>query len=247
MPFTLCHPAALAALPAHVRSRLPLAALAIGTMTPDFEYLLRLKPFSVLSHTVPGLFVFCLPIGLLTWLAWEHIARGPTRELLALRDERASEPIVLATLVRAAIAILIGAATHLGWDAFTHSGRLGAALIPQLEAEALRIGSYSMPWFSVMQHLSTLAGACVLGLWFLHERRKYGVPMEWTVAARTLLAIAAIGLFAGALNAFTPHLVGGARYPGTMALLARFVVGGMAGVGASLLVYGATRRRDRPV
>ena len=216
-------------------------------MTPDFEYLLRLRPFSVWSHTVPGLFTFCVPIGLLTWLAWEHIARTPTRELLALRDGRAPHPITFATLRQAAIAVLVGATTHLGWDAFTHSGRLGAALIPQLEAEALRIGSYSMPWFSVMQHLSTVAGACVLGLWFLQERRKYGVPVEWTVAARTLLAVAAIGLLAGALNAFTPHLVGHARYPGTMALLARFVVGGMVGVGASLLVYGAIRTRVRAV
>ena len=246
MPFTLCHPAALAALPAPLRARLPLAALAIGTMTPDFEYLLRLKPLSVWSHSIPGLFFFCLPAGLMAWLAWEHIARGPTRELLGLRDERMPNPLTFTTLRLAAAAVLLGACTHIGWDAFTHSGRLGSLLFPQLEAEAWRVGSYSLRWFSVLQHLSTLAGALVLGSWFRHERRRHGVG-QWTRTAGALIAIIAVGVLVGTLNAFVPHTIGAARYPGTMGLLARFVVGGMVGIGAALLVYGATRTRTRVV
>ena len=246
MPFTLCHPAALAVLPAPLRSRLPLAALAIGTMTPDFEYLLRLKPLSVWSHSIPGLFLFCLPVGLLTWIAWEHIARGPTRELLALRTERAPRSLTSATLGLAALAVLLGACTHIGWDSFTHSGRLGSLLIPQLEAEAWRVGSYSLRWFSVLQHLSTLAGALVLGLWFLHERRQHGAR-RWNSTAGTLVAIAAVGLVVGGLNAFVPHTIGASRYPGTLGLLARFAVGGMVGIGGSLLVYSAVRTRTRVV
>lgn len=244
MPFTLCHPAAIAVLPATLRSRLSLAALAIGTMTPDFEYLLRLKPLSVWSHTVPGLFVFCLPVGLLTWVAWERMARGPTRELVALRSERRPHALTPRTLGLAAMAVLLGAASHLVWDSFTHSGRLGALLFPQLETEAWRIGSYSLPWFSVMQHLSTLAGAYVLGLWLRQERRAHGV--RWTSSTTTaLFAIVGFGVLAGLLNAFVPQVVGDARHPGTLAVLARFVVGGMVGIGASLLVYGAVRRGER--
>jgi hypothetical protein len=242
MPFTLCHPAALAVLPSRVRRTLPLAALAIGSMTPDFEYLLRLKPLSVWSHTVPGLIVFCLPAGLVTWIAWEQIARGPTRELLALRTEPSAWPLSIRSLVLASLAVLAGAASHLAWDSFTHSGRLGAMLVPQLEQEAWRIGSYSLRWFSVLQHLSTVAGAIVLGVWFAHERRRHGHAGVWTGRIAVLAVILAIGISVGIANAWLPRAVGDAAHPGRQALLARFVVGGMAGVGGALLTYGALRR-----
>lgn len=244
MPFTLCHPAAVAVLPGNVRQHLPLAALAIGTMTPDFEYLLRLKPFSVWSHTIPGLFFFCIPMGLTAWIAWEHIARGPTRELLALRIERPPHVLTLPTLCVAAAAVLIGASTHLLWDAFTHSGRLGAMLIPALEEEAWRIGTYSLRWFGVLQHLSTVAGALVIGLWIVRERHRYGTGWRWTRTGNGIVAIAAIGILIGVVNAFLPHTVGDERYPGTMGLLARFTVGGMVGIAAALLAYGAMRRSN---
>ena len=247
MPFTLCHPAAIAALPSLIRHRLPLAALAIGSMTPDFEYLLRLKPLSTWSHTLPGLFVFCLPAGLVIWIAWAQIVRAPTRELLALETDGQQWPLSLPSLAAAAIAVLTGAATHLAWDAFTHSGRLGALLIPQLEQEAWRIGSYSLRWFSVMQHISTIVGAVVLGLWYLRERQRYGTSREWTRRAVTLVGILAAGLAVGLANAYLPHTLLGAAYPGTQALLARFAVGGMVGLGGALLAYSALRSLMRLV
>lgn len=242
MPFTLSHPAALAVLPRALRDRLPLAALAIGTMSPDFEYLFRLRPLSVWSHTGPGLVFFCLPAGLLAWIAWERIARGPTREMLALRTDRHPHPFAWKTVLLAALGILIGAVTHILWDSFTHAGRLGAILFPQLEREAWKVGTYSLRWFSVLQHLSTVLGAMVIGIWYLQERRRFGTEWRWTGAGLVALRIAAIGLLAGAVNAYAPHTLGDARYPGTMGLLARFAVGGMVGVGAALLANGVVRR-----
>jgi hypothetical protein len=247
MPFTLCHPAALAALPSPIRHRLPLAALAVGSMTPDFEYLLRLKPLSTWSHTLPGLVTFCLPVGLVTWVAWELIARAPTRELLALDTDGHRCPMSPTSLAVATFAVIIGAATHLAWDAFTHSGRLGALLIPQLEQEAWRIGSYSLRWFSVLQHLSTVLGAVVLGLWYLRERQRHGRPREWTRRVVILAGILAVGVAVGLANAYLPHTLGGGQHPGTQALLARFAVGGMVGVGGALLAYGTLRSLMRPV
>jgi hypothetical protein len=243
MPFTLCHPAAVAIIPAPLRRQVPLAALAIGAMTPDFEYLFRLRTLSLWSHSVPGVFLFCLPAGLLAWLAWEHIARGPTRELLALRHDRPARPMTFRTLSLAALAILLGAFTHIGWDAFTHAGRLGATLIPQLEHEAALLGDYSLRWFGVMQHLSTLAGAIVLGIWFVGEQRRHGRPWGGRQATLALVLIAGAGIVTGALNAFVPHTLGDARYPGRMGLLARFAIGGMIGTGGALLAYSGLRRR----
>lgn len=247
MPFTLCHPAAIAVLPSRLRRTVPLAALAIGTMTPDFEYLLRLKPLSVWSHTLTGLLIFCLPVGLVTWIAWERIARGPTRELLSLRDDRAPLRLSLGSVALASLAVVIGAASHLVWDSFTHSGRFGAMLFPQLENEAAQVGSYSLRWFGVLQHLSTIAGAVVLGVWFLGERRRHGGPVRWDGRSTAAAAILAIGLTVGVANAWVPQALGDASSPGRQALLARFVVGGMVGVGGSLLAYGALRRGFRRV
>jgi hypothetical protein len=243
MPFTLCHPAAIAALPSRLRRLLPLAALAIGSMAPDFEYLLRLKPLSTWSHTLPGLVIFCLPVGLVTWIAWEQIARMPTRELLALESGQHGWPMSAKTIAVAALAVLIGSVTHLGWDAFTHSGRLGTMLFPQLEAEVWTIGSYSLRLFSVFQHLSTVVGAVVIGLWYLRERQHHGTPWEWTPRGVILALILGVGVAVGLANAFLPHTLWNASHPGTQALLARFVVGAMVGIGGSLLAYGALRSR----
>src|SRR5262245_66554750 len=65
MPFTLAHPAAVIPL----KRYLPLSALVVGSLSPDLEYLVRLRAVSHLSHTLTGLFSFCLPVGLvLLWL-----------------------------------------------------------------------------------------------------------------------------------------------------------------------------------
>lgn len=67
MPLTFAHPAAI--LPGYQwRDRgVPFSALVIGSMSPDFEYFLRLEPIGHFAHTIPGVFVFCLPTGLLVY------------------------------------------------------------------------------------------------------------------------------------------------------------------------------------
>jgi hypothetical protein len=83
MPFTPAH--AAAAWPVRrVVPALPLAPLAIGTFSPDFEYLLRLEPSGAFGHTPLGLLVFCLPLSLLGRLAFERWIR-PRRTRLIVR------------------------------------------------------------------------------------------------------------------------------------------------------------------
>src|ERR1700712_1533317 len=65
MPFTLAHPAIvlpLRKLPKHWYS---LTGLIIGSITPDFEYFIRMRVQSIYSHTLWGLFWFDIPLGLL--------------------------------------------------------------------------------------------------------------------------------------------------------------------------------------
>jgi len=78
MPFTISHAAAVLPLS---RTGLPLAALMIGSMSPDFAYFLPNGP-GVLSHSVPGLFKFCWPTALLVWVVFVQLLETPTLALL---------------------------------------------------------------------------------------------------------------------------------------------------------------------
>src|SRR5919109_2188779 len=76
MPFTIAH--SVTAKPIHSLSRgmLSLPGLAVGAMAPDFEYLVHLSATRTIGHTIPGLFVLCLPSALLVLLLWHRLV-GP--------------------------------------------------------------------------------------------------------------------------------------------------------------------------
>lgn len=65
MPFTFSHPAIILPLTSSKRQWFSATGLVIGSMTPDFEYFIRMKVQSDFSHTLPGLLWFDLPLGLL--------------------------------------------------------------------------------------------------------------------------------------------------------------------------------------
>src|SRR3954469_7753504 len=85
VPFTISHAAAVLPLG---RTRLPMAALMIGSMAPDFAYFLPTElglpaGAGLLSHSVSGLFSFCWPVALCVWLLFVHVLEAPTRALLS--------------------------------------------------------------------------------------------------------------------------------------------------------------------
>ncbi|MEB0248571.1 DUF4184 family protein, partial [Mucilaginibacter sp. 5B2] len=61
MPFTISHPAVILPLNYLPKRFISLTALVVGSLTPDFEYFIRMKVQSDYSHTLPGLFWFDLP------------------------------------------------------------------------------------------------------------------------------------------------------------------------------------------
>ena len=81
----------------------------------------------------------------------------------------------------------------------------------------------------------------------LGHNRHFATQPEWTRRGVTLSGILAAGLAVGFANAYLPHTLLGGQYPGTQALLARFAVGGMVGLGGALLAYSALRSLARPV
>ncbi len=232
MPLTISHPAAAWLF----RRRLPLDALVIGTMAPDFEYILRLRVYGRFGHTPLGLLLFCLPVGLAACLVFRAVVRPAlVRHLPAGMRPAAPRSGWLAV----AVAVLVGAVTHVAWDSFTH----GSADL-MVDSPLLRHTiAGRVPVYTVLQHLSTLFGAVVLALWVRAwvrrhppEARRYP-PGARAAAVRVAAAILAFGAVAAALN--------GARRAGqgVAPALGYAAVGGMAGLAAAAVAYGLLTRR----
>src|SRR4051812_36471590 len=139
MPITPAH--AAAAWPLHAAwRRLPLAALVIGTLSPDLEYVLRLEPRGKFGHSPAGLVVFCLPVTLLVWYVWRSLVRPSLTPLLPPGLRRAAEappPGRRSDVLPLAIfAALLGAATHILWDGFTHETGWAVLLLPAMREQA---------------------------------------------------------------------------------------------------------------
>lgn len=159
-------------------------------MTPDFEYLLRLEPLSLVSHSVRGLFVFCLPVGAVLWAFWEWLVRPVGRDLFALTPSPVSDALSSArdSSARASgpggtrtgawlgvvVALLLGSASHVGWDAFTHRYAWGGENVPLLRETAFTVGGTAVPWYNALQHASTLLGGMVVLGWLWGEVTRGG-------------------------------------------------------------------------
>lgn len=175
MPFTISHAAAVLPLHKWTRAKLPLAALMIGSMSPDFAYFIPGDPVRITTHSIAGVFSFCLPVGLILWLLFVRVLEQPT---LALMPESWSARIVpphrewtFRRLLIAAAAVILGALTHLIWDAFTHGDTLVTNTFSALNSVAVEIGGERIRWYALLQHASTVIGLVFLTIWAVGRLR----------------------------------------------------------------------------
>jgi membrane-bound metal-dependent hydrolase YbcI (DUF457 family) len=178
MPFTPAHSAA--ALPFR-RSRFVLSALVIGTMAPDFEYFLRLAPDAGFGHTLLGTFVLTLPVALLVLWVFHTFVKTPAIMLLPDGIQRRLSGHVqkfrfggAARFSLIVFSVLLGIATHLFWDSFTHP----ATWIVQhwsVLRQSLQLAIIGqIPVYKILQHGSTIVGIGLLSIWFMHWYRTTG-------------------------------------------------------------------------
>jgi len=169
MPFTLSHAAAV--LPLR-RTRLPWAALVIGSFGPDFEYFLRINYTSRAWHYYPDLLLFCLPFTIFAYYLFHGVIKEPVTGLLpdSFQERIRFEdpyPRSLAAFAWLLAALGIGIATHVAWDSVTH-----AYSWPWRHFAILRkllYKSHFTGWvygFELAQTLSTTIGLLIV-LWCL--------------------------------------------------------------------------------
>lgn len=212
MPFTVSHAAAVLPLHRLARGRLPMSALMIGSMAPDFGYFFAHDASRSLTHSFASLPVFSLPAGLLVWLFYVVMLEKATITLLPDRwhtrfahTDALSPPLLL----RACIAILLGATTHLLWDAFTHRGTFATDAWPALLRPTP--GFSWLPIYHLLHGLSSVAGLVILIFWARHLHRQparslirpYEISDRARIRANTFLLAAAL---LGALLEWIPYV-----------------------------------------
>ena len=204
MPLTFAHPAAI--LPGyHWQKRgVPFAALIIGSMSPDFEYFLRLEPIGHFAHTIPGIFVFCLPMGLLAYGLYRTLLSSVLPALMPLMiRSRWPESALTGGWIKqygaVSIALVLGALTHIVWDSFTHHSGIAVAYFPVLGAEV-----QGVPTYKILQHGSTLLGLLLIARWYCRLPVQEVVPQEGVSGKVYLLIAFAFVVFATILGYIHP-------------------------------------------
>src|SRR3954451_141750 len=82
MPFTPAHPAIVVPLARRWPGCFILPALVVGSMSPDFEYFVYLRPIRTIGHDLVGIPLLCVPSGLaLLWL-FQRVMKRPMVLLL---------------------------------------------------------------------------------------------------------------------------------------------------------------------
>jgi hypothetical protein len=254
MPFTLAHPAAAIPLCRPLRRHGVLSALVIGSMVPDFWYLLPLGIQRADTHSLAGLFWFGLPVGLTCYAVFHALLKKP---LLGLLPEAVAARLAECTEMEAALprvglvavlaSLLLGLVTHLAWDSFTHYDGAFVAAWPALRSELFSIGHYDVYPVSLLQHLSGVVGIGLTGYWLWRWYVRSPAPqthvrdsLELPVAGRvTVLILLLVAIAWGAMHPWvqvTPQTQAGALGVARAMMRERLAGAGSAGC-AALFTY----------
>ena len=183
------------------------SALAIGAMIPDAWYLVPLLEREH-GHELPGALWFCVPAALLVYVAFHLIFKHPLLALaprwLAGRLARWTTPGLPRVPWRwVLLSLSAGIATHLAWDAFTHSGHF--SILDARVAGGLYL-------HQILQHASKLLGTAFLAAWLwrkLHATRPTTSAYALPERLRLAVVAAMIGFpgaaFFGVLRALEVH------------------------------------------
>ncbi len=181
MPFTPAH--AAVSLPFIKRMRaISVFGLILGSMAPDFEYFLRLKPVSMGGHSIAGMFFLNLPICIVIAIVYMNVLEDGLIQLLPdfiakkwPRFGRNVKSYAIAEWLNFIFWTLVGMLTHMGWDAFTHSSGYFVGMFPVL-SQSLLVGDLSIPIYKVLQHGSTLIGLLAIFIHIMLRSKRSRMP-----------------------------------------------------------------------
>jgi hypothetical protein len=170
MPFTLAH--AVVCIPL-ARTGLVVSALVVGSLSPDFAYFFPVRRLGLFSHSFSGIFLFCLPMGLIALWIFHRFLKLPILTLLPANHRKRLTPLAdefgfrpwrhFGVLV---VSLAVGALTHVVWDSFTHSKGWVVANLAWLKMPLVDTPLGAMTIYIALKHASTLVGIILLGWWY---------------------------------------------------------------------------------
>lgn len=261
MPFTLAHPAAVIPLHRALGSAGVLSALIIGSIVPDMPYFVPVGISRTATHSLAGLLWFCAPVGLVSYLLFHMLIRPLGYYLLPFCVQSRLRPpgsswFPTAPMWAVLVSLVLGGATHILWDAFTHEDGFVVEMVPALQVLLWEVGGYPVFVYKLLQHGSSLIGCVLLARWgwqWFRSASGHYAPRGWQFPATARVPMLCVLLAAPALGG----LFSGVWHMGSatgMRALQQFMVHGvitaLSVFGATLLGFGVIWRlwdmRDRP-
>ncbi|MFF8846893.1 DUF4184 family protein [Streptomyces sp. NPDC015127] len=263
MPFTVSHAAAV--LPGIRRdgtARGPLlaSALVLGSFAPDMTYFAAsfvpgAMEFGGVTHGPVGVLTVDVAVTAVLLALWLMVRdplvallpdtwRPRVHTVLRGRDWRDRPPLVAAFWFY--VSAVIGATTHVVWDAFTHVDRWGVRLVPVL-GEVVA----GFPLYTYTQYGSSALGLVAL-TWFLASALRRaepatpqpgpGLPPLGRSERRAAGAVLALCVLAGIVHRCVRWYAYWGRVETPLDLIPTVCFGAGAGLAAGLLLYGAAAR-----
>lgn len=172
MPFTPSHAAIV--LPLLRSTYFSATALIIGSMAPDFEYFLTMNDKGFHGHTLPGLFYFDLPITFLAAFLFHGVVKhNLINNLPYVLQSKFQELKQFRFTVYIkhhwftfSISALVGAASHLFWDSFTHPDTWAVNSFAIYD-KVIPIDGARYPFYYVLQHVSSYVGLTMLLIYLI--------------------------------------------------------------------------------
>ena len=231
MPFTFSHPAIVLPLTILPQKYYSLTGLIIGSLTPDFEYFIRMSIKSKYFHTISGIFWFDLPLGIALSFVFHLIVRNtlfdnlPRHFQARLRVFHSFQwtTYFLKHWAIVCLSLLLGAASHLFWDSFTHTDGYFVVRIPAMNF-TYNMFNETVPLFKILQHCSTLVGGLVLCCAFYTLPSANGPFSKvdknyWFLFIGLLITVLGLRLLLGSSSLKTGHLVASIISAGLLSLI----------------------------
>ncbi|MFM2326076.1 MAG: hypothetical protein RIR31_278 [Bacteroidota bacterium] len=178
MPFTFSHPAVILPLCNFKKQILSVTGLIVGSIIPDFEFLMRMRETESFGHTWLGILVLDIPLaiiltfvfhGLVRNILIQHLPKFLQKRFLFLLSFNWTN-YFKENIGKVLLSLAIGIFSHVFLDAFTHYDGFFVLMSPFF-FQKLALGGHTIPMYLILQICSSVAGG-VYVLWFVLKMKK---------------------------------------------------------------------------